>query len=180
LLKRPTAQRRLPPVSRRQVCRAALYCALQLTCTLPPLRLPQGQGAAAVADIGGSIITGIDGNPLAVLCKQMRCHLADIRSGELGRGGSACRGLPTHRRVRTPASSPPIHTFYGVPGGGGAPTAALPHSSQQDCTLTLSPLRPFLPPQTPPSSIPTAASPPRRWTRRWRRCTTTCWTSAHC
>ncbi|KAI3430663.1 hypothetical protein D9Q98_005255 [Chlorella vulgaris] len=40
----------------------------------------EGQGACAVADIGGSIITGIDGNPLAVLCKQMRLPLADIRS----------------------------------------------------------------------------------------------------
>lgn len=41
----------------------------------------QGGGACAVADTGGSIITGIDGNPLAVLVKQMRLHLADIRSG---------------------------------------------------------------------------------------------------
>lgn len=34
-----------------------------------------------MADIGGSIITGIDGNPLAVLVKQMGLHMADIRSG---------------------------------------------------------------------------------------------------
>ena len=47
---------------------------------LPPAT-PQAQGARAVADIGGSIITGIDGNPLAVLVKQMGLHMADIRSG---------------------------------------------------------------------------------------------------
>ncbi|KAL4451265.1 hypothetical protein ABPG77_009337 [Micractinium sp. CCAP 211/92] len=40
----------------------------------------EGRGAHAVADIGGSIVTGIDGNPLAVLAKQMRLPLADIRS----------------------------------------------------------------------------------------------------
>lgn len=48
---------------------------------LPSTRTPQAQGARAVADIGGSIITGIDGNPLAVLVKQMGLHMADIRSG---------------------------------------------------------------------------------------------------
>lgn len=31
----------------------------------------QGRGVAAVADLGGSIITGIDGNPLATLVKQV-------------------------------------------------------------------------------------------------------------
>lgn len=46
---------------------------------------PQAQGARAVADIGGSIITGIDGNPLAVLVKQMGLHMADIRSGGFGK-----------------------------------------------------------------------------------------------
>jgi lysine-specific histone demethylase 1 len=59
----------------------------------------EGQGACAVADIGGSIITGIDGNPLAVLCKQMRLPLADIRSGE-GLGGwgrCACLGASQAR-----------------------------------------------------------------------------------
>lgn len=40
-----------------------------------------------MADIGGSIITGIDGNPLAVLAKQMRLHLADINSGGWGAVG---------------------------------------------------------------------------------------------
>jgi hypothetical protein len=40
-----------------------------------------GPGSArAVADMGGSIITGIDGNPLAVVAKQMALPLADIRS----------------------------------------------------------------------------------------------------
>ncbi len=45
------------------------------------LHTSQAQGTRAVADIGGSIITGIDGNPLAVLVKQMGLHMADIRSG---------------------------------------------------------------------------------------------------
>jgi len=35
--------------------------------------------AAVVADVGGSIITGIDGNPLAVLTKQLKIPLAHIR-----------------------------------------------------------------------------------------------------
>lgn len=63
----------------------------RLTCqprTKPQLaRLPaclQAQGACAVADIGGSVITGIDGNPVAVLAKQMRLHLANIRGGLRG------------------------------------------------------------------------------------------------
>lgn len=57
----------------------------------------QGQGARAAADIGGSIVTGIDGNPLAVLAKQMRLPLADIRSGGCSRG-SCCRP-PPHLRL---------------------------------------------------------------------------------
>ena len=38
----------------------------------------QGQGQAAVADLGGSIITGIDGNPLAVLAAQLDIPLHAI------------------------------------------------------------------------------------------------------
>ena len=38
----------------------------------------QGQGQAAVADLGGSIITGIDGNPLAVLAAQLNIPLHAI------------------------------------------------------------------------------------------------------
>lgn len=34
----------------------------------------------ALADLGGSILTGIDGNPLAVVCKQMRIPLSKIIS----------------------------------------------------------------------------------------------------
>lgn len=33
-----------------------------------------------VADLGGSIITGIDGNPLAVLANQMKIPLHDINT----------------------------------------------------------------------------------------------------
>ncbi|GAB4819993.1 hypothetical protein N2152v2_007039 [Parachlorella kessleri] len=40
----------------------------------------QGRGVAAVADLGGSIITGIDGNPLATLVKQMGVNMLDIRT----------------------------------------------------------------------------------------------------
>ncbi len=38
----------------------------------------QGQGHAAVGDLGGSIITGIDGNPLAVLAAQLNIPLHAI------------------------------------------------------------------------------------------------------
>ena len=37
-----------------------------------------GQRIAAVADLGGSIITGADGNPLAVLAAQLGAPLHDI------------------------------------------------------------------------------------------------------
>lgn len=35
-------------------------------------------GTVAVADLGGSIITGIDGNPLAVLARQLNIPMHDI------------------------------------------------------------------------------------------------------
>lgn len=38
----------------------------------------QGQGLEATADLGGSIITGMDGNPLAILAKQLEIPLHDI------------------------------------------------------------------------------------------------------
>ena len=44
------------------------------------VRLLQGGGLAAVADLGGSILTGIDGNPLAVLARQLRIPLHHINS----------------------------------------------------------------------------------------------------
>ncbi len=40
-------------------------------------------GEAAVADLGGSIITGIDGNPLAVLARQMGIPMHDIDGGDV-------------------------------------------------------------------------------------------------
>lgn len=40
-------------------------------------------GIAAVADLGGSIITGIDGNPLAVLAKQLSIPLYHINSNDV-------------------------------------------------------------------------------------------------
>src|SRR5579875_505113 len=43
----------------------------------------QGGGHAAVADLGGSIITGIDGNPLAVLAAQVGPHDGHTVSTEL-------------------------------------------------------------------------------------------------
>ena len=45
----------------------------------PNSALGAPHGAAVVADIGGSIITGIDGNPLAVLVKQLGLPLSHIR-----------------------------------------------------------------------------------------------------
>ncbi len=38
---------------------------------------------AGVADLGGSIITGIDGNPLAVLAAQLRVPLHHINSKDV-------------------------------------------------------------------------------------------------
>lgn len=38
----------------------------------------QGDGHAGVAELGGSIITGINGNPLAVLARQLGIPLYDI------------------------------------------------------------------------------------------------------
>ncbi len=40
----------------------------------------QAEGHSAVADLGGSIITGIDGNPLAVLAAQLNIPLHDINT----------------------------------------------------------------------------------------------------
>jgi phytoene dehydrogenase-like protein len=40
----------------------------------------QGGDLQAVADLGGSIITGIDGNPLAILAKQLRIPMHVIRT----------------------------------------------------------------------------------------------------
>lgn len=38
----------------------------------------QGGGKTAVTDLGGSILTGIDGNPLAVLARQLGIPMHDI------------------------------------------------------------------------------------------------------
>ena len=40
----------------------------------------QGHGHAAVGDLGGSIITGIDGNPLAVLAAQLNIPMHEINT----------------------------------------------------------------------------------------------------
>ena len=40
----------------------------------------QAGGLQAVADMGGSILTGIDGNPLAVLAKQLHIPMHDIET----------------------------------------------------------------------------------------------------
>lgn len=44
------------------------------------LQRMQGHGHAAVGDLGGSIITGIDGNPLAVLAAQLNIPLHEINT----------------------------------------------------------------------------------------------------
>lgn len=40
-------------------------------------------GHEAVADLGGSILTGIDGNPLAVLAKQLRIPMHEIEQTQV-------------------------------------------------------------------------------------------------
>ena len=47
------------------------------------LRCLQGPGVSCVADLGGSIITGIDGNPLTVLAKQLGIPLHEINSTDV-------------------------------------------------------------------------------------------------
>jgi hypothetical protein len=43
----------------------------------------QAEGVQAVGDLGGSILTGIDGNPLAVLCKQLRIPQHNINTSDV-------------------------------------------------------------------------------------------------
>ena len=43
----------------------------------------QGGGEVAVAELGGSVITGIDGNPLAVLAKQLGIPLYEIETAHV-------------------------------------------------------------------------------------------------
>ncbi|KAK9814743.1 hypothetical protein WJX72_010741 [[Myrmecia] bisecta] len=43
----------------------------------------EGQGLHAVADMGGSVITGIDGNPLAILAKQLQIPLHLINTQQV-------------------------------------------------------------------------------------------------
>jgi monoamine oxidase len=49
----------------------------------PPKGPQNGSQKHALADLGGSILTGIDGNPLAVVCKQMRIPLSRIISDKV-------------------------------------------------------------------------------------------------
>lgn len=44
---------------------------------------PPGWKKEAMTDLGGSILTGIDGNPLAVVCKQMKLPLHEIKSADV-------------------------------------------------------------------------------------------------
>ena len=46
-------------------------------------RWMQAHGRAATADLGASVITGIDGNPLAVLAKQLQIPLHDINTANV-------------------------------------------------------------------------------------------------
>ena len=43
----------------------------------------QAHGRVAVADLGASVITGIDGNPLAVLAKQLQIPMHDINTANV-------------------------------------------------------------------------------------------------
>jgi len=43
----------------------------------------QVDGIEAVADMGGSILTGIDGNPLAVLARQLHIPMHEIEQTEV-------------------------------------------------------------------------------------------------
>lgn len=39
----------------------------------------KGEGVVAVADVGASVLTGINGNPLGVLARKMGLHLHKVR-----------------------------------------------------------------------------------------------------
>ena len=43
----------------------------------------QAHGRSATADLGASVITGIDGNPLAVLAKQLQIPLHNIDEAQV-------------------------------------------------------------------------------------------------
>jgi hypothetical protein len=68
------------------------------------VHLLQGGGLAAVADLGGSILTGIDGNPLAVLARQLRIPLHHINSE--GVPLYCADGREANRRLDQQARSP--------------------------------------------------------------------------
>lgn len=72
-------------------------------------RLLQGGGLAAVADLGGSILTGIDGNPLAVLARQLRIPLHHINSE--GVPLYCADGREANRRLDQQARSLAAHVY---------------------------------------------------------------------
>jgi hypothetical protein len=63
-------------------CNASVLCCA-MACTLLPARPQDEAGRPAIADAGGSIITGIDGNPLAVLAAQLGLPLHNIDSTDV-------------------------------------------------------------------------------------------------
>lgn len=66
----------------------ALDCFIDCCCAPAPATggaalCQAADGSVAVADLGGSIITGIDGNPLAVLARQLDIPMHDINSNDV-------------------------------------------------------------------------------------------------
>ncbi len=76
-----------------------------------------------MADLGGSIITGIDGNPLATLIKQMGVSMLDIRTDTplfMSDGSEADKGLDEAvRRAVSLFNSVVCVGFWGAESWGG-------------------------------------------------------------
>jgi lysine-specific histone demethylase 1 len=74
----------MPPCA--ATCLVPLYAHVRWACVSGACCftcVTQGGGEAAVADLGGSIITGVHSNPLAVLARQLSIPLHDINGGNV-------------------------------------------------------------------------------------------------
>jgi hypothetical protein len=104
----------------------------------PPRRQgagPDGETHAAVADLGGSIVTGVDGNPLAVLARQLGAPMHGIEADDvpLYQPDGSEAALDIDAQVRAPAGAAFFSFFFrgwpalGAGGAAGPRVAGLAH-----------------------------------------------------